>query len=188
MKPTLKTPARLVVFCLALLFVGEASAQSVPVLSRNQVTLINGIQKLISIRVEPRRSPLATAIAGAVEDDMVRFVRTYFPDTPYLLPKSDDIGRRNEAGRIYCRLLAAERGTDVAVHTRCVMGNLLVNIMNREDLLLVPRQDAIPEARAMIENAIRRLAFSYRKARGRQPVWIPTPGQARRELQGTPLQ
>jgi hypothetical protein len=169
--------------CLfALMMTNEAAAQSVPVLSRNQVSLTQQIDRFISIRVEPRRTSLAATIAFAVEDDLPKLFQKYFPDTPYALPTKDDTSRRSEVGRLICRLLAEEREQLVAVFTRCDLGNLLVNIMNRNELILVPRGEAIPQTRAMLENAVRRIAYSYRKARGMPPVWIPDPAKTREEV------
>jgi hypothetical protein len=123
--------------------------------------------------MEPRRGALSTLLAQSVEDDLQRLFLQYFPDTPVHPPVKGQPLRVAESGRVTCRLIARDRDDLVAVFTRCTLGNLRINIINREDIALVPRSQAVPATRALLDDAMRRIAFSYRKARGKDPVWIP---------------
>lgn len=61
------------------------------------------------------------------------------------------------------------------------LDTLLAGIMHRDDPILVPRHGVIPRVRDTIESAIQRIAYSYRKARGRKPVRQPASDREMRD-------
>lgn len=152
-----------------------AWAQSVPVLSRTQVDAARAIEKIVSLRMEPRRGGLAVTVAAGLEDDLRKIYLRYFPNTPIVPHKPGTPIRRIQSGTLICRLMTKDRDGFVALFNRCTLGNLSINIILREDLQLTRLSAATDVARQMVEDAVRRVAYSYRKARGQKPVWSPEP-------------
>lgn len=163
---------------------GAAWAQSTPVLSRNQINLVNGIETIASIRMEPRRTQLAATLAEALQGALEEAYAAYFGDFPNTLARTSEPIRRSEVGRLTCRLYARENGPDIAVFIRCILGNLTVNIMDRGDILLTPKREAIPAARATLDDIVRRIAYSFRQAHGLTPLWTPDRTVTREEILG----
>jgi len=161
-----------------------AVAQSTPVLSRNQINLVNGIETIASIRMEPRRTPIATTLAGALEEPLLDAYDAYFGDFPNTLARGASPVRRSEVGRLICRVYARDESANVAIFMRCILGNLSVNIMDRGDILLTAKHQAIPKAQAMMEDIVRRLAYSFLQAHGMKPRWTPEAALTRDEVLG----